>query len=466
MTLKYYIFFKVQGRLEQAVRWLTNPSADDKGLGQRAIALIVEEGKKVADGLPGHQKSDILHLCDEVENLANQYSKLCAAGLAHTPEAQEIARKLNSKLHELKNLIQSAVVSRVVEDFIDISTPLKQFTEAVNAPEGTPNREQNFNQKAANLQAFSDRASKTSRMVAAGGSGGNKKLAEVLLASAAQIDSLTPQLISAGRIRMNYPGSKAAEEHYNNLKQQYADTILRMRTLCDQATDPADFVKASEEQMQKHSLLCEDAIRNKLPQKMVDNTSSIARLANRVLLVAKQEADNSEDPMFINELLNASDKLQNSVPNMVQNAKSVATDVGNATAGAHWRDANKQVSLTNYQMINDLNNLFFSFFKMSVMFVMPSLNNRRFLLHQISHNYALNAIIMLRHLLDLHYHAKNFHQLDHHLQKQMMKMKVSLRQCQHQINQFFSLLMDCIKKYVNGHQRITKLLQLPNAWLF
>ncbi|CAO1385655.1 unnamed protein product [Diamesa serratosioi] len=333
----------VQGRLEQAVRWLNNPSADDKGLGQRAIALIVDEGKKVAEGLPGHQKADILRLCDEVEGLASQYSKLCASGKANTPEAQEIARRLNAKLHELKNQIQSAVVGRVVEDFIDISTPLKQFAEAVNVPEGTPGREQNFNQKSANLQAFSDRASKTSRMVAAGGSGGNKKLAEILLSSAAQIDSLTPQLISAGRIRMNYPGSKAAEEHLNNLKQQYADTILRMRTLCDQATDPADFIKASEEQMQKHSILCEDAIRNKQPQKMVDNTSCIARLANRVLLVAKQEADNSEDPQFIAELLNASDKLQNSVPSMVQNAKQVATNINDPVAGSNWRETNKNL---------------------------------------------------------------------------------------------------------------------------
>ncbi|CAO1378198.1 unnamed protein product [Diamesa hyperborea] len=333
----------VQGRLEQAIRWLNNPSADDKGLGQRAIALIVDEGKKVADGLPGHQKADILRLCDEVEGLASQYSKLCASGKANTPEAQEIARRLNAKLHELKNQIQSAVVGRVVEDFIDISTPLKQFAEAVNVPEGTPGREQNFNQKSANLQAFSDRASKTSRMVAAGGSGGNKKLAEILLSSAAQIDSLTPQLISAGRIRMNYPGSKAAEEHLNNLKQQYADTILRMRTLCDQATDPADFIKASEEQMQKHSILCEDAIRNKQPQKMVDNTSCIARLANRVLLVAKQEADNSEDPQFITELLNASDKLQNSVPSMVQNAKQVATNINDTVAGSNWRETNKNL---------------------------------------------------------------------------------------------------------------------------
>ena len=115
--------------------------------------------------------------------------------------------------------------------------------DAVALPEGTPGREPNFNQKSTKLQNFSDRASKTSRMVAAGGSGGNKKLAEVLLSSANQIDSLTPQLISAGRIRMNYPTSKAAEEHLNNLKQQYADTILRMRTLCDQATDPRDFIE-------------------------------------------------------------------------------------------------------------------------------------------------------------------------------------------------------------------------------
>ena len=105
----------VQGRLEQACRWLQNPMQDDKGLGQRAIALIVDEGKKVADGLPGHQKAEILQLCDEVEHLSHEFSKLCANGLGHTPEAQELARRLTSKLHDLKKQIQNAVVNRVVE---------------------------------------------------------------------------------------------------------------------------------------------------------------------------------------------------------------------------------------------------------------------------------------------------------------------------------------------------------------
>ena len=37
----------VAGRLEQANKWLLNPQHDDKGLGQKAIALIIHEGKKV-----------------------------------------------------------------------------------------------------------------------------------------------------------------------------------------------------------------------------------------------------------------------------------------------------------------------------------------------------------------------------------------------------------------------------------
>lgn len=331
----------VAGRLEQANKWLLNPHHDDKGLGKRAIALIIHEGKKVAEGLPGIHKAEILQLCDEVDNLSHQLADLCAHGQGNTPRAQEIARQLSHKLYELKNRIQQAVVSRVVEDFIDITTPLKQFTDAVLAPAGTPGRDQNFNDKTCTLQTFSNRAAKTARMVAAGGSGGNKKLAEALAASASQVESLTPQLINAGRIRMTYPDSKAADEHFENLRQQYAETMQRARALCDEATDSGDFIRTSEEQMQKHSFLCEEAIAKALPQKMVDNTASIARLANRVILVAKQESDNSEDPAFIQRVNHATDILQNSVAPMVQDAKLVAMNINDSSAVSHWRESNR-----------------------------------------------------------------------------------------------------------------------------
>lgn len=327
----------IQGRLEQAVKWLQHPEINDGGLGERAVNLIVEEGRKVAEGCPGHQKAEISQLCDEVERLKRQ-----AAG--NSPAAKEAAKKLTHKLHELKAAVQNALVNRIVQDFMDVSTPLKQFTEAVMLPEGTPGREQNFNQKSNNLQAFSDRASKTSRMVAAGGACGNKKIAEILLSSASQVDSLTPQLVNAGRIRMNYPASKAADEHLQNLKQQYADTVLRMRTVCDQATDPADFIKTSEENMQMYAKLCEDAIHAKQPQKMVDNTSNIARLINRVLLVAKQEADNSEDPQYTAKLNAAANRLESSLPAMVGDAKRVATNINDPAAAHAWKSSFQRVS--------------------------------------------------------------------------------------------------------------------------
>ena len=128
--------------------------------------------------------------------------------------------------------------------------------------------------------------------------------------SAGQVESLTPQLVNAGRIRMTYPENKAADEHFENLRRQYADAIARTRQLCDEAIDSATFIQQSEELMRRCTAECEDAIGRQEAQRLVDGTSQIARLANRVLMVAKQEADNSEDPKFIGEVTGAANLLQ------------------------------------------------------------------------------------------------------------------------------------------------------------
>jgi len=82
----------VAGRLEQARRWLANPSADDRGLGQQAIALIVEEGRKVAQGLQGEQRAEILALCNQVDSLSRQLGDLCRSGQGNSPQAQAVAK--------------------------------------------------------------------------------------------------------------------------------------------------------------------------------------------------------------------------------------------------------------------------------------------------------------------------------------------------------------------------------------
>ena len=83
-----------------------------------------------------------------------------------------------------------------------------------------------------------------------------------------------------------------------------------MYHICFNFLSDLPLVLISENLIKRHTAHCEASINNHEPQAMVDNTSAIARLANRVLMVAKQEADNSEDPMFVAKVNSASDQLQ------------------------------------------------------------------------------------------------------------------------------------------------------------
>ena len=119
--------------------------------------------------------------------------------------------------------------------------------------------------------------------------------------------------MNAGKIRMEYPTNKAADEHFENLRKQFADGMNNMRNLVDDQLDSAGHLKCIEDAMRRHGKLCEDAIVQNNPQKMVDNTSAIARLANRALMVGKRESDNSEDPSYVNKINGAADRLQGGI---------------------------------------------------------------------------------------------------------------------------------------------------------
>ena len=112
-----------------------------------------------------------------------------------------LSKKIAGNLENLKHAIETAIVDKVIDDFLDIGSPLAKFTEVVLTPkEGDVNRQ--FEEKANQLGQFSDRIVRTSKMVAVGTGNANKKAAEGILTVAGQVESLTPQLINAGRIRM------------------------------------------------------------------------------------------------------------------------------------------------------------------------------------------------------------------------------------------------------------------------
>ena len=195
----------VSGRLEQARRWLEQPGLDDRGVGPQALGLILEEAKKVAEGLPASLRGEILGLCSRVEGEQARLLEAVRRGEADNPQAVALARSLTNNIGAVADCIQGALVDRVVEDFIDIATPLKQFTDCVLSPGEPATREQVklnntqtlnplhqvFDSKSAALVNFSNRVVSTARLVATGNTSGNKKLAEALLAAAGQVGNLT-----------------------------------------------------------------------------------------------------------------------------------------------------------------------------------------------------------------------------------------------------------------------------------
>ncbi|KRZ67447.1 Vinculin [Trichinella papuae] len=263
--------------------------------------------------------------------------------IGDSPQARAIANQLKEKLGELKRMMDRALLDRVVDDFSDITTPLKQFAEAVLAPEGTPARDANFTEKAQNLRDHCQRCAKTGRLVGTSGPCKDKKIVEALCSTANQISNMTPQVINAGKIRFHYPQNVSADEHFENLRRELSDALQRLRSLVDDAVDPLEFVKASENAIRRHGQECENAISNDEPQKMADHASSIARLANRVLMAAKGQAENSEDPAFSGRMNDAANRLQGTIPPMVNDAKQVALNPRDQSAAGRWRDSNKKL---------------------------------------------------------------------------------------------------------------------------
>ena len=62
------------------------------------------------------------------------------------------------------------------------------------------------------------------------------------------------------------------------------------------------FITVTEEAILRDTERTEQAIKANDSAGIVNATSSIARRANRVLQVAQQEADNSEDPAFVDRV--------------------------------------------------------------------------------------------------------------------------------------------------------------------
>lgn len=148
---------------------------------------MLEEARRLADQLSPADNTRLRGLCADIDRLANQLADLEKRGLGNTSDAQAIRLQLRGKLHELVDFMKKVLTDKVVEDFSDITTPLKQFVEAVYAASGQPGRDHNFDDKATNLNEHSSQCANTGLLVARCGPCKNKKTIEGLIDAANKV---------------------------------------------------------------------------------------------------------------------------------------------------------------------------------------------------------------------------------------------------------------------------------------
>ncbi|XP_039477436.1 vinculin-like isoform X5 [Oreochromis aureus] len=316
----------LEGKMEQALRWVNNPGVDDRGVGQAAIRGMVGEGRRLAGGLLGPYRQDMIGRCDRTEALMTSLADMAGRGEAEAPHARATAAQLQDTLKDLRQRMQEVMTQEVSDVFSDTTTPIKLLAVAATAPPDAPNREEVFEERAGNFETHAGRLGATAEKAAAVGTA-NKTTVEGIHAAVKHARELTPQVTSAARILLKNPGNKAAYEHFDTMKNQWIDNVERLTGLVDEAIDTKSLLDASEEAIKKDIDKCRVAMANVQPQMLVAGATSIARRANRVLLVAKREVENSEDPRFRDTVKHASDILSHTISPMVMDAKAVAGNI-------------------------------------------------------------------------------------------------------------------------------------------
>ncbi|XP_072881829.1 vinculin isoform X1 [Hemitrygon akajei] len=316
----------LEGKIEQAQRWIDNPTVDDRGVGQAAIRGLVAEGRRLANALMGPYRQELTGKCDRVELLAGQLADLAVRGEGDSPQGRAIAAQLQDALKDLKGKMQEVMTQEVSDVFSDTTTPIKLLAVAATSPQDAPNREEVFEERAGYFENHAAKLGATAEKAAAVGAA-NKSTVEGIQTAVKSARELTPQVVSAARILLRNPDNQAAYEHFETMKNQWIDNVEKMTGLVDEAIDTRSLLDASEEAIKKDIDKCKVAMANVQPQMLVAGATSIARRANRILLVAKREVENSEDPKFRESVKAASDELSKTISPMVMDAKAVAGNI-------------------------------------------------------------------------------------------------------------------------------------------
>nr|CAH8843008.1 unnamed protein product [Trichobilharzia regenti] len=374
----------LEGKLVQAQRWLADPRGPLRHIGLDACRSLVHgarniilssssdyyhgcsndsinTGKAVNNGSDsGVEDKDVneacFEACEHVERAADRLFTMSSQAM--TPETknaqQDLALAISRSLAHIWQTLVKILTTQVAEAYTDLVGPLRQLVESASPSSGSLPDQNDYNEKMKEFLAQCNQLVSTAELAACT-TLSDVWRADALRYLASQLNELGGQVVLAGRavvlssdpsVQLQLGGAslkQATSDHFLMMRQHWSDTAERMRVLVDEAIDANAFISAQEAGMLRDTARTEKCIAEVSTTGVVESTTRIARRANRVLQLITREADNSEDPLYVDRMNDAVKALRSTITPMVNDAKGLVTNIDNPCAHDQWRTSNRNL---------------------------------------------------------------------------------------------------------------------------
>ncbi|CAH8532573.1 unnamed protein product [Schistosoma rodhaini] len=395
----------LEGKLVQAQRWLADPRGPLRHVGLEACRSLAQGARSIimssdSGDVPDNNNNNsstedketndaCLEACEHVERVSDRLFSMSSQPLTAENEInqQDLAMAISRSLAYIWQTLEKLLTRQIAEVYTDLVGPLRQLVESASPSSGNLPDQNDYNVKMKEFLNQCNQLVNTGELAAA------TKLSDVWRSDAlrcltSQLNELGAQVVLAGRavvlsadpnLQLQPGGAslkQATSDHFLMMRQHWTDTAERMRALVDEAVDANAFIAAQEIGMLRDSARTENSIAAISTTGVVESTTRIARRANRVLQLITREADNSEDPLYVDRMNEAVKALRSTITPMVNDAKGLVTNIDDPKMHNQWRLSNRNL-LTAINSIKQV--------------ISPSFNNPINYYHEHYHHHPLSV---------------------------------------------------------------------------
>lgn len=234
-------------------------------------------------------------------------------------DLQRAIDNMERKTKDLKRQLRKAVVDHVSDSFLETNVPLLVLIEAAKAGD-----ERGVEEYA---QVFADHANKLVEVAnLACSMSSNAEGVKMVRLTAAELESLCPQVINAARILASRPRSKVAQENMDVFKDAWEREVRILTDAVDDITTIHDFLAVSESHILEDVNKCVVALQEGDADTLDRTAGAIRGRSSRVCNVVTAEMENYEAGAYVDRVMEAVVMLRDQVmPNFAEKVE-IAVD--------------------------------------------------------------------------------------------------------------------------------------------